>query len=561
VDQIATFLQSIFGGKPEDLVILIWLLDGKRSLWCSSVEEAVRAASSHADQDVYVGVGLAPPEAKSWGPHRRCDAGTIVGLPGLWIDVDWASPVHAKSNLPPNEDAALGLIAAMGPRPTVLVRTGHGIQAWWLFHEIWIFEHPGDWARAADAIIRWQATLRARAEARGWTVDATHDLARVLRVPGTTNTKAKPVPVDLLLHDGPRYELSDLEGFMVEMPSVVPKRECKHGGHEVELRPDADIRSDQLETLRMFPDFVAIWDKKRKDMKDDSQSAYDLALANWLKRYGVDDQQIANAIIAFRRRHQAKPEKALRKDYMQRLLCMAADQIGLDADVKKELAIVEDSDGNPLEFVSKTFGFKVYRLYKLEGMTVINNNEDYHILSTEKGNIRIPNLRMLYSQSEFRRKIGSLLDVYIPPIRAKDYEICLKILTEMKGKMSAAEFADEQDTDSGTINELFSELWSTSRASDNPSRAYMLHVPFVYEHGGRKYLCLFSSTLRQQLKLRMRWSGMPTDLATMLKEAGYTRFTVHVKVGSQWTTASAWGRELPDGYAAAGPVDTGPEAG
>lgn len=29
----------------------------------------------------------------------------------------------------------------MGPKPTLLVATGHGLHAWWLFREPWICEH------------------------------------------------------------------------------------------------------------------------------------------------------------------------------------------------------------------------------------------------------------------------------------------------------------------------------------------------------------------------------------------------------------------------------------
>jgi hypothetical protein len=46
----------------------------------------------------------------------------------------------------------------------------------------------------------------------GWKVDNTADLARVLRLPGTTNTKGEePVDVRIVHSGGPRYQLAGLE--------------------------------------------------------------------------------------------------------------------------------------------------------------------------------------------------------------------------------------------------------------------------------------------------------------------------------------------------------------
>src|SRR5262249_2167871 len=52
--------------------------------------------------------------------------------------------------------------------------------------------------------------LHAKAKAQGGQLDRTHDLARVLRLPGTWNHKtADPVPVRVLTSGGPRDHVGD----------------------------------------------------------------------------------------------------------------------------------------------------------------------------------------------------------------------------------------------------------------------------------------------------------------------------------------------------------------
>lgn len=103
--------------------------------------------------------------------------------------LDIAGPMHQKKNLPPDRGSAEALIKAMGPEPTLLVHTGHGLHAWWLFREPWLFDDDAERQRAVSFSRRWQQTLRGLAKQHGWDVDATHDLTRVLRVPGTFNHK------------------------------------------------------------------------------------------------------------------------------------------------------------------------------------------------------------------------------------------------------------------------------------------------------------------------------------------------------------------------------------
>lgn len=189
------FLEAIYGdalGRSSGH-LLIWTDSPKRSAWFRNLEDAA-AYAGRCSSNTYVGVGLG---ATDYGPHARAKAHQIVYVPAFWLDIDIADPVHKHSNLPPSIEDAYQLVDAVGHEPTAVVRTGHGLQAWWRFAG---GECATDETRHhLAAVVRgWQQTQMQKALALyGWHIDATHDLARIMRLPGTWNFKAEPVPVTL----------------------------------------------------------------------------------------------------------------------------------------------------------------------------------------------------------------------------------------------------------------------------------------------------------------------------------------------------------------------------
>jgi putative DNA primase/helicase len=154
------------------------------------------ALSLAAGANVYFGVGLHPEPLSG---NRRGTADRVVTLPGLWADVDIAHDVHKKAkHLPPTVEAAQELVMSMGPKPSIVVHTGHGLQAYWLFDGPVTFTSPEHRDEFKNLSERWGETLKSRAAERRWKVDSTFDISRVLRVPYTVNRKAEPVPVRIM---------------------------------------------------------------------------------------------------------------------------------------------------------------------------------------------------------------------------------------------------------------------------------------------------------------------------------------------------------------------------
>src|SRR5205823_5481483 len=150
----------------------------------------------------------------------RGEAAAVIGIPGIWVDIDIAGPAHKAANLPPTRDAALSLLNAFPYPPSLVVDTGHGLQAYWLFPEPWVFAGAPERTAVAILLRRVQRWFQIEARSHGWQIDSTHDLARVLRVPGTFNRKtANPAAVQILhLDESRRYAPDDFDG----LPEVEP---------------------------------------------------------------------------------------------------------------------------------------------------------------------------------------------------------------------------------------------------------------------------------------------------------------------------------------------------
>ncbi len=193
------FLEALY--CDVDAYIYSWSVSSKQSDWYHTTELDRMAAECSGEIDLYFGVGYLNKAGK---PTTRAKNTDISGIPGYWIDIDIAdAAAHKSADLPPDWESALKLLS---PEPTAIVSSGYGLHAYWLFNQPWDFANDGDRQKAAQGLQALQAKVRESAAVHGWTVDPTHDLTRILRLPGTGNgKKQKAVPVKIVKLDGPRY--------------------------------------------------------------------------------------------------------------------------------------------------------------------------------------------------------------------------------------------------------------------------------------------------------------------------------------------------------------------
>lgn len=306
--------------------VLIWIKEGssKTSHYFDNVADAYGEAAriENRTADVYMGVGLCPDGL----PHnRRAKADEVTCLPALWADLDYRKTDNDKP-YPTDQADALAIVEQAGVTPTAIIESGGGLQAWWLFREPWVLDGEDARREAARKAKRWVDTLRAVAASRERTLDAVGDLARVMRVPGTVNNKYTP-PRDvrvLRFHDERRYNPEDFDDYLVAeefAPGANSIARVSVDG--IEIR-DAPAIPDEVARLMEADDkFKKTWNKRRRDLEDQSASSYDLAIANEGAYRGWSDQAIADAIGAWRRIHGANESKSRRRDYLQRTIAKA----------------------------------------------------------------------------------------------------------------------------------------------------------------------------------------------------------------------------------------------
>lgn len=175
----------------------------------------------------------APPVA-----GRRGGADDTRALPALWGDIDVAGPGHVESNLPPGQDEAYAIVGAAGlPDPTLWIASGGG------YYPIWSLDAPcvvGDddrraaaLADLADLAAGWQRALGLSAARLGWRYGTgVGDLARVLRLPGSTNRKAGlERPCAIVGGGGTRYPLDVLAHALADaLATLAPDDEAAGAG-------------------------------------------------------------------------------------------------------------------------------------------------------------------------------------------------------------------------------------------------------------------------------------------------------------------------------------------
>jgi hypothetical protein len=311
------FLNLLWQFKPEELYVLLWTLPDKQSHWYRDIAAAAEFALKARGMDLYVGVGLSRVDH---GSRQRCRSEEIAGICGFWADLDLRSDAHDKKALPTNIPDALSIIPAAMP-PTVVVATGNGAHAWWIFKEPYIFASDDNRQAVASQVSRWHTLLCLNASSRGWAYDRLSDLARILRIPGTQNLKAPANPKEVVVHSftDRRYNLSDFEEYLdaAAIPDLQAQGKAAREWAErftdtpLVINADAAIPQEMLDRwIATDMRFKNTWQRQRHDLKDQSQSGYDLALANFGIEAGLTEQQIVDLMIHHRRQFGQRPGPA-----------------------------------------------------------------------------------------------------------------------------------------------------------------------------------------------------------------------------------------------------------
>lgn len=528
------FFDTLFAYKASTDYILIWRKQGKLSAWFQDIEGAIEYVEANKETDLYVGCGVATAEWLHAIPernrgHRRCEAASIAGIPGLWLDIDLADPqAHKKSQLPETDKDIEKILSVIPFQPTIRIDSGHGRQLWWIFNEFWVFESDEDRLKAASLAERFTITVKQRAQELGFTIDSTFDLSRVFRIPGTMNTKFPPfVKVLKQTCNGSRFSAIDFDDFIVDeikRVSVTRPSQTIEGTRFV-LNSEAVPPFDKMDALLATePKFKLSWEAKRKDFKDDSPSAYDFSLANYGLMAGWTWQEIADLIVSFRRKHGY--DLKLRYDYYERTIAKAEatvtkvvaqeniDTIILKIDAVKAMDPV-DRRKAILENVSSLLGVPIIRIIKY-----ITDPPEYKLI-TQRGNIILGGVQNLIEQRGLRIKISAAAGQYIGVFQKEKWERIAQALLDV----CEDEDVGDEATDEGKTRAWLTAYLSEKRIHSTPTEAYQSHQPFL--RNGKLYI--FLSSLREWLSMCRREFETSQKIGIALRTFGFRAETITFK--------------------------------
>lgn len=538
--EIGRFLNLLFGGvENSELWFLTWSLRDKKSHWhqigaLGDVEPFVEQIAKASD--TYCGVGLFD---RAFGSYGRGETHDSAGIIGLWADVDFASDVHKKEGLPPTEEDARLLIADMGATPSVIINSGHGLQAWWLFVEPWIFESAEERQGAYALARRWNDTLRVRAATRGWVVDSTYDLARVMRIPGTMNFKGQPVPAFITDENAQRFERDDLEQYCIDDDAVriIGYRRTYEVG-QLRLTPDQEPPLQKLDALlENDTRFKEVWDGEHKELS--SPSERDLSLASTAARAGWSDQEIADLLIYCRKRN--KDDLKLRQSYYGPTIAKAhieADRdVALDHMDETAAAIDEavlngsqseqvQARRTAIESLSQTLGVEIVRIIKYLTEPAIWR------LITPAGAITLGTAEYVLTARKMKTKLYEVSGVVLPNYSQNKWDR----VAETVQRVVETEEVSTESTSSGQVIAWLNEYLTAKPPIGDREHAEIGEYPF--REGNE--VVIFSSSFKNWLKINQGERISNKDMGYMMNLFGAKSEQLHLKIGGNRTTRGAW---------------------
>jgi putative DNA primase/helicase len=320
----SAFLKTLWVDVPPSWV-LIWTVDPfsgeKHSIWLKSFDHVNRIVEGQHGKNVYMGCSLAEYSMKVPSSRVRVRNDNAAGIAGMWADIDIADEVHQKQNLPATVEAALDALPPEHP-PSIMVHSGHGLQCWWLFVRPWIFKDAHERRLAQQQTQAWHGLISESFAKKGYVLDSTYDLARVMRLPGTWNYKSpERKPVQVIQTSDFRWR--DIPNLPTHTSSTLLSLDCPPAEvGSLNLDPEQPLPSVCEFMLENMEKFARTWQCSRTDLQ--SASEFDMSIAGNGVAAGCTDQEIATMIIHFRARQGYDMDKVLmRQDYIRRTISRA----------------------------------------------------------------------------------------------------------------------------------------------------------------------------------------------------------------------------------------------
>jgi hypothetical protein len=536
------FLSTFLATKPHDLWFYLWTDGNKTSHWFRDIHAASKKAESLAsDQNVYIGMALSK---KQGGVHQRVKMADAAGIMGCWVDLDIDGPGHKKPNLPPTLEDAQNLIRETGLEPTLVVSSGGGLHAYWLFHDAWIFEDDADRNEAQKVVTNWMACIKVAAAKHGWDVDSTFDLARVLRVAGTYNHKHSPAKLVELVSCNlfQRYSIDELRREPPEPEKknrpekvITPNTKTKELVNSASIIVSVNAQPDMDKFMQLLenPQFKKTWERQRKDLKDQSRSGYAFSLALFGIHAGWTDQEITNLIIAWYRKHGEEIHNEAR--WYHRTIDGARKKLGDDeAQERLESAIESDSDA-PFEMDDDTKSQHIQDLSCLFGVPINRivkylSDPPIYTLQTSLGEMLIGDIDRLISFKQFYSLVLDRFGIALPTFSSKQWRSYSTLLVRLREEEEAFEA-----THVGMIDEWVTSYLIEREVSDSLDESIDTKRPYRKNDD----ICFFIVDFENWLSVNRTNPGTRRDLFVWLRDYGCTPYQDHC-IQNNKRTSRVW---------------------
>lgn len=277
IDRVETYLRDLYGPDPDGL---LWI-GGHADGWKGRTFHTAQGAAAYAvDLDARGGQGVYHRSTTlARVPERRGDAADSAAAYFFALDIDLAGPGHKAENLPSDLDDAMRLVQEAGlPMPTLWIHSGGGLYPQWRLPAPLDVRDPATQKWVTETFSALAAHCIAAAARLGWHLDNVRDLARVFRLPGTTNRKVAGQEVGARIlagaGTGHAYDLGELAAALrraqprasVETPAPAPT--------PAGLEPLYDAAEDHVFTHDQAKAFI----KTASERLETTQTGYNAAI-------------------------------------------------------------------------------------------------------------------------------------------------------------------------------------------------------------------------------------------------------------------------------------------
>ena len=296
-------------------------------VYFTSAQKAADWTAQKCDRDVFVCVGLTNCTAS----HSRGTEAHIVALPGLYADIDCdpsgvKSSGHGEVKVPGSVDEAAEILKTLPIQPSLLVRSGGGLHAYWLFDSLW---HIPDADEARQLTYGWQHQVATVFESFGYKIDSVFDLARVLRAPGFKNSKYADAETSVYEDRSSQnaYHPKQFKAY-AKTPPVTSGGDSDLVDMDFDLKM-IEIPESVLAALNTPSRLHDIWVQRdtAEPSSDNSQSGWDLVLIRECIRQGIENHSTLWSVLrTYREMHASNPAKAakgLQRGYAKRTISKA----------------------------------------------------------------------------------------------------------------------------------------------------------------------------------------------------------------------------------------------